>query len=259
MSSNEVMISFNSVSKKYKLGFKKDALRDAIPHFFKSLIKKESEHSGHPKYIWALNNVNFQVKKGEFLGIIGPNGAGKSTILKIISKITKPTQGFVSINGRVGALIEIGAGFHPDLTGRENIYLNGSILGLKKKEIDEKFDRIVEFSELEQFLDTPVKRYSSGMYVRLGFSVAAHLDPDILLIDEVLAVGDMSFQEKCLNRIRHLKENKTTVVFISHNLGAVQKVCNRAIYLKEGQIAVKGETAMVINDYKSSLQRKWNE
>ncbi len=250
MSSNQVMIDFNSVSKRYKLGFKKDALRDAIPNFFKSPFKKQHKHLEHPEYLWALKDVNFQIKKGEFLGIIGPNGAGKSTILKVISKITRPTQGSVSMNGRVGALIEIGAGFHPDLTGRENIYLNGSILGLRKREIDEKFDNIVKFSELEQFIDTPVKRYSSGMYVRLGFSVAAHLDPDILLIDEVLAVGDMSFQEKCLNRIRQLKKNNTTVVFISHNLDSVQKVCTRAIYLNKGQIISEGETERTIEDYK---------
>jgi len=255
MSSNSIMIDFNSVSKKYKLGFKKDALRDALPYFFKNLVKRQPKHLDHPEYLWALKDVSFRVKKGEFFGIIGPNGSGKSTILKIISRITKSTQGSVSINGKVGALIEIGAGFHPDLTGRENIYLNGSVLGLKRKEIQDKFDKIVEFSELKQFIDTPVKRYSSGMYVRLGFSVAVHLDPDILLIDEVLSVGDMNFQEKCLQRINQLKENKTTVIFISHNLDAVQKVCLRTIYIDKGQVIAEGETSKVIDTYKESGKR----
>ncbi len=200
-------------------------------------------------YIWALKDVNFEVERGEALGIMGPNGAGKTTILKLLSSITKPTSGTIKTDGRVSALIELGAGFHPDLTGRENIYLNGAILGLKKREIDERFDDIVAFSELEKFIDTPVKYYSSGMHVRLGFSVAAHINPDILLIDEVLAVGDMSFKRKSLNKMTELRNNDTTIVFVSHNLRSIEIMCKEAIFLVKGNIISRGNVRDVVTAY----------
>ncbi len=187
--------------------------------------------------VWALKDVTFDVKKGEVLGIIGPNGAGKSTVLKVLSRITQPTQGRAVVYGRVGSLLEVGTGFHPELTGRENIYMNGTILGMSKREIDGKFDQIVDFSGVERFLDTPVKRYSSGMQVRLAFAVAAHLDPEILIIDEVLAVGDVEFQQKCLKRMEEVSKGEgTTVLFVSHNLGAIRNLCTRTIVLMKGQI-----------------------
>jgi homopolymeric O-antigen transport system ATP-binding protein len=203
------------------------------------------------KYVdfWALEDVSFQVARGETLGIIGPNGAGKSTILKLLSKITTPTSGEVTINGRLSALIEVGSGFHPELTGRENIYLSGSILGMRRREITDKLSSIIEFAGVRQFIDTPVKRYSSGMYVRLGFSIAAHLQPDILLLDEVLAVGDAAFQAKCYDRIRKMKSNGTTIVFISHDLTAVEFLCDRAMLLSGGKIVGDGLTAQVISAY----------
>jgi lipopolysaccharide transport system ATP-binding protein len=193
--------------------------------------------------------MSFQVKRGESLGIIGPNGAGKSTILKLLSRITAPTEGRLTINGRLSALIEVGSGFHPELTGRENVYLSGSILGMRRSDITKKFDDIVEFAGLREFIDTPVKRYSSGMYVRLGFSIAAQLAPDILLLDEVLAVGDANFKVKCLDRIRELKESGTTIIFISHDLDSVKKLCDRALLIDHGQLRAEGDPADVINSY----------
>ncbi|MEN6553323.1 MAG: ABC transporter ATP-binding protein, partial [Methanobacterium sp.] len=193
--------------------------------------------------------VNFEVERGEVLGIIGRNGAGKSTLLKILSRITYPTEGEVRMRGRVGSLLEVGTGFHQELSGRENIYFNGSILGMKKREIDEKFDEIVKFSGVEKFLDTPVKRYSSGMQVRLAFSVAANLDPEILVVDEVLAVGDAAFQEKCLGKMSEVAKGGRTVLFVSHNMGAVQNLCQRCILLNEGHIITNGKTADVISQY----------
>lgn len=198
---------------------------------------------------WAVRNVSFAVKHGEALGIIGHNGAGKSTILKLIASITAPTEGQIRIFGRLSALIEVGSGFHPELTGRENVYLSGSILGMRRREIAENFDRIVDFAGVRQFIDTPVKRYSSGMYVRLGFAIAAHLNPVVLLLDEVLAVGDASFQEKCLTRINELKHSGTTIVFISHDLGAVERLCDRAILMERGRVAATGTAAEVIAEY----------
>ena len=198
---------------------------------------------------WALRDVSFQVRRGEALGIIGHNGAGKSTILKLLSGITAPTEGAITIDGRLSALIEVGSGFHPELTGRENVFLSGSILGMRRREIAAKLDSIIDFAGIRQFIDTPVKRYSSGMHVRLGFAIAAHLDPDILLLDEVLAVGDAAFQEKCLRRIKELEAAGTTIVFISHDLSAVQRLCERVILMRRGQIAADGPPRDVIQEY----------
>ena len=217
-----------------------------------SLVRKLLSIRKRREDFWALKDISFDVRRAEALGIIGHNGAGKSTILKLLSRITTPTNGEIMINGRLSALIEVGSGFHPELTGRENIYLNGSILGMMRREITQKLESIVEFAELRQFIDTPVKRYSSGMYVRLGFSIAAHLDPDVLLLDEVLAVGDASFQRKCIERIMELKKNGTTIVFISHDLRAVQQLCDRVILLKKGQIETDGDPAETIAFYQSS-------
>ncbi len=202
-----------------------------------------------PHKFWALEDVSFEVQPGEVLGIIGRNGAGKSTLLKILSRITLPTEGEVVIDGRVGSLLEVGTGFHPELTGRENVYMNGTILGMKKAEIDRKFDEIVAFSEVEQFLDTPVKRYSSGMYVRLAFAVAAHLEPEILLVDEVLAVGDASFQKKCLAKMEDVSHAGRTVLFVSHNMPAVARLCHRAILLDGGRLAAAGPAEAVVGQY----------
>lgn len=199
--------------------------------------------------VWALRNVSFEVKQGEIVGIIGRNGAGKSTLLKILSRITAPTEGKARIYGRVSSLLEVGVGFHPELTGRENIYLNGAILGMKKGEIDNKLDEIVAFAEVEKFLDTPVKRYSSGMYVRLGFSVAAHLETEILLVDEVLAVGDVAFQRKCLGKMQDVAGGGRTVLFVSHNMTAVSGLCERAVLLNQGQVSDQGPTASIVSRY----------
>ena len=216
-----------------------------------------------PDIIWALRNVSFEVKEGEIVGIIGLNGSGKSTLLKILSKITDPTEGYAEIRGKVSSLLEVGTGFHPELTGRENIYLNGSILGMKKKEIDRKFDEIVDFSGVEKFIDTPVKRYSSGMRVRLAFAVAAHLEPEIVLIDEVLAVGDIQFQKKCLNKMQDIGQQGRTVLFVSHNMQAVTRLCPRTILLKGGEVIADGPSHQIVSIYMNSerttkAERKWH-
>lgn len=213
---------------------------------------------------WALKNINVQIEKGDRIGIIGHNGAGKSTLLKILSKITTPTDGKVTINGKLSSLLEVGTGFHPELTGRENIYLNGSILGMKRKEIDKKFADIVEFSEVERFLDTPVKKYSSGMYIKLAFSVAAHLDPDILIIDEVLSVGDAQFQKKSIGKMKNINSDGKTVIFVSHNLAAVKSFCNKVILMNEGEIIYFGDTQEALNMYLGEYhyaryKKIWNE
>jgi lipopolysaccharide transport system ATP-binding protein len=204
--------------------------------------------------VWALKDVSFEVKQGEVLGIIGRNGAGKSTLLKVLSRITEPTTGRVQMHGRVGALLEVGTGFHPELTGRENVYLNGSILGMEKKYIDRKFDEIVEFSGVENFIDTPVKRYSSGMYLRLAFSVAAHLEPEILVVDEVLAVGDADFQKKCLGKMGEVARDGRTVFFVSHNMSAIQSLCTNAIQLERGAVVGQGNVADQIGTYLRGAQ-----
>ena len=220
-----------------------------------------SPHSAHEEF-WALRNVSFEIKQGERVGIIGRNGAGKSTLLKILSRITEPTTGRVSIKGRIASLLEVGTGFHPELTGRENIYLNGAILGMAKIEIKKNFDEIVAFAEVEKFLDTPVKRYSSGMYVRLAFAVAAHLEPEILVVDEVLAVGDAQFQKKCLGKMEEVGREGRTVLFVSHNMTALKILCSRAMLLDKGDMVTEGETQAVVNHYlqnmtNSVLEQVW--
>ncbi len=210
-------------------------------------------------YLWALKDVSFNVEQGEVLGIIGRNGAGKSTLLKILSRITAPTSGEVKIKGRVASLLEVGTGFHPDLTGRENVYLNGSILGMTRKEVERKFDEIVAFAEIEQFIDTPVKRYSSGMYVRLAFAVAAHLEPEILLVDEVLAVGDAGFQKRCIGKMGEVAKGGRTVLFVSHNMQAIQSLCRRVVRIDCGRIAEWGDPRSVVSAYLSSLSVRGNE
>jgi ABC-type polysaccharide/polyol phosphate transport system ATPase subunit len=238
-------LKFDRVSKKY-LVHEKALAGDASSH---PLIRKLQSLRRRATNFWAVHDVSFEVRRGEALGIIGHNGAGKSTILKLLSNITTPTSGEITVNGRLSALIEVGSGFHPELTGRENIYLNGSILGMRRREISRKLDSIVDFAGVRQFIDTPVKRYSSGMYVRLGFSIAAFLDPDILLLDEVLAVGDAAFQLKCLERITELKRAGTTIVFISHDLGAVERLCDRVLLIERGEVAASGAPRDVIADY----------
>ena len=237
-------LRLQGVSKKYRIRRESDSAGTSWLHRWSSFTRKED--------FWALQDVSFEVRRGEALGIIGHNGAGKSTILKLLSRITTPSSGEIMINGRLSALIEVASGFHPELTGRENIYLSGSILGMLRRDITKKFDSIVNFAELRQFIDTPAKRYSSGMYVRLGFSIAAHLNPDILLLDEVLAVGDASFQQKCIQRVMELRERGTTIVFISHDLRAVQKLCNRVILLRKGRIEADGDPAETIALYQSA-------
>ena len=238
---------FDKVSKRYRVRGETEDEPARNP------ILRKSQNLRRPAQdFWALKDVSFEVARGESLGIIGHNGAGKSTILKLLANITSPTTGEITINGRLSALIEVGSGFHPELTGRENIYLNGSILGMTRREITDKLDSIVEFAGINQFLDTPVKRFSSGMYVRLGFSIAAHLDPDILLLDEVLAVGDASFQARCLQRIDELRNSGTTIVFISHDLGAVERVCERVLLLNAGNIVKNGPPNEVIRAYESN-------
>jgi lipopolysaccharide transport system ATP-binding protein len=253
------IIEVKNLGKKYDInrqGGGYVTLREVIMNIVKSPFKfaktkvKQAVGLEKKEEFWALNDVNFQVKRGEIIGIIGPNGAGKSTLLKILSQITPPTTGEIRIKGRVGSLLEVGTGFHPELTGRENIFLNGAILGMTKKETASKFDDIAEFSGIGKFLDTPVKYYSSGMYVRLAFSVAAHMEPDILVVDEVLAVGDAEFQKKCLGKMNDItKSGARTILFVSHNLDAIERLCTKTILLKKGNILKFGDTREVINYY----------
>lgn len=241
----KTIIKVENISKRYRLGTKEHSF--SIQESFLNIFKKRKPK----KIFWALKNINFGVKEGEVLGIIGANGAGKSTLLKILSQITPPTSGRITVNGRIASLLEVGTGFHPEFTGRENIYLNGAILGMTHKEIKSKFDEIVAFSEIEKFLDTPVKRYSSGMYVRLAFAVAAHLEPDILIVDEVLSVGDANFQKKCLGKMQDVSKGGRTVLFVSHNMGAVRQLCNSCLLLKKGLIVARGQPSEIINTYLS--------
>jgi len=245
-------IEFNQVWKKFKKGEKFNSLRDMIPNIFRNAASKISrKNSLEEREFWAVKDVSFGLKKGEVIGIIGPNGAGKSTILKLLSGIIVPNKGTMNINGRLSALIEVTAGFHPELTGRENVYLNGTILGMKKKEIDERFDDIVDFSGIGEFIDTPVKRYSSGMFSRLGFSVAAHVNPDILLVDEVLAVGDIAFQAKCAQKMRDLFNSGVTIILVSHNIPLIQNLCERVILLDKGEVLKEGSPDEVIPFYEN--------
>lgn len=240
-------ISIQNLSKSYIIGKQKESsFRHALANVFKKRMKK-GEH------FWALKDVSFDVKQGEVIGIIGKNGAGKSTLLKVLSKITQPTEGRIEINGRVASLLEVGTGFHPELTGRENIYLNGTLLGMTRKEVAEKLEEIVEFSGVRKFIDTPVKHYSSGMYVRLAFSVAAHLEPEILIIDEVLAVGDAEFQKKCLGKMKDVSGEGRTVIFVSHDLAAVKKLCTKGILLKDGQKVFEGCIEETISEYRKAF------
>lgn len=244
----EIALKLEGVSKKYSIGKEKDgSFRGSLSSVFKKSSTKTEE-------FWALKDVSFEIEKGDVVGIIGKNGAGKSTLLKILSQITRPTEGRIEINGRIASLLEVGTGFHPELTGRENIFLNGTILGMTRKEVAAKFDEIVAFSGIEKFIDTPVKHYSSGMYVRLAFAVAAHLEPEILIIDEVLAVGDAEFQKKCLGKMKDVAGEGRTVLFVSHNLGAVSTLCNKGIVLEKGNMRFIGNINDSIQKYIDSDQ-----
>src|SRR6266699_40387 len=253
---SDTAIKCEGICKQYRIGEREKykALRDVITDAIKSPFRRlrqaadGSESNGKPT-IWALQDVSFEVRQGEIVGIIGRNGAGKSTLLKILSRITEATEGRVELHGRVGSLLEVGTGFHPELTGRENIYLNGAILGMKRSEINRKFDAIVEFSGVPKFIDTPVKRYSSGMFVRLAFSVAAHFEPEIMIVDEVLAVGDADFQRRSLGRMEDLGDSGRTVMFVSHNLQGILQLCDRALLLQDGKIVREGSTHDVVAYY----------
>ena len=261
---SDVAIRVEGLSKRYRIGLResyktlRDSLADAIRAPFRRIMSLgrpvNQQQEGQDAHIWALQDVSFEVRRGEVLGTIGPNGAGKSTLLKILSRITEPTEGYAEIRGRVGSLLEVGTGFHPELTGRENIYLSGAILGMKRTEIVRKFDEIADFSGVEKFLDTPVKRYSSGMYLRLAFAVAAHLDPEILLVDEVLAVGDAAFQQKCLGKMNEVARGGRTVLFVSHNMAAVRNLCSLALFIDKGQVAFAGAADEVIQRYLSDVR-----
>jgi lipopolysaccharide transport system ATP-binding protein len=261
MSSDNISIRVNHLSKQYVLGGPQEpyhTFRDAIVNSLKAPLK--IFHKTPPvEGFWALKDVSFEVERGEVVGIIGRNGAGKSTMLKILSRITSPTEGTIELHGRIGSLLEVGTGFHQELTGRENIYLSGSILGMKRREIDVKLDEIVKFSEIEKFLDTPVKRYSSGMYIRLAFAVAAHLDTEILLVDEVLAVGDVSFQNKCLGKMGDVVNEGRTVLFVSHNMTFINQLCDRTILLENGRLINDGDTNSVITKYLSKYSENKGE
>jgi lipopolysaccharide transport system ATP-binding protein len=258
---SDIAIRGKNLGKRYRLGQREPykTLRDVVTEAFTAPFRRWRKQNlpisqspfRDPKsdHIWALKDVSFEIKQGEVVGVIGRNGAGKSTLLKILSRTTEPTEGYVEIYGRIGSLLEVGTGFSPELTGRENIYLNAAILGMKRREIDRKFDEIVAFAEIEKFLDTPVKRYSSGMYVRLAFAVAAHLEPEILLVDEVLAVGDAAFQKKCLGKMGEVAKGGRTVLFVSHNLRAIERLCSASILLNQGRITHTGPTLGVINTY----------
>jgi ABC-type polysaccharide/polyol phosphate transport system ATPase subunit len=267
---NELAVSTENLSKKYRLGvINRRMLVDQIeswlsrrlgrPDPHASVFEKATDRMPTPYDFWALKDVTFEIKKGDIVGVMGRNGSGKSTLLKLLSRITAPTKGSAMMNGRVASLLEVGTGFNFELTGKENVYLNGSILGLKQKEIDSRYERIVEFAEIPDFMDTPVKRYSSGMRVRLAFAVAAHLEPEILILDEVLAVGDVKFQEKCLNRINEIKDSGVTVLFVSHSTENVLELCNQGLLLHEGQLAAQGTAEEVTRHYLNSLHLAGHE
>ncbi|MDF1519185.1 MAG: ABC transporter ATP-binding protein [Brevefilum sp.] len=253
---SELAIRVENISKQYRIGLaqeRPDTLRDLLTMGFRrfkhKLSRKGSGRYDDPGHIWALKDVSFEVERGQVLGIVGRNGAGKSTLLKILSRVTDPTEGYGEIHGRVGSLLEVGTGFHPELSGRENIYLNGAILGMRREEINRKFDEIVEFSEVGKFIDTPVKRFSSGMYLRLAFAVAAHLEPEILVVDEVLAVGDAEFQRKCLGKMNDVAQEGRTVLFVSHNMSAILRLTQETIVLDQGKIVLRAPTPEAVDHY----------
>jgi lipopolysaccharide transport system ATP-binding protein len=259
---SDIAVKVENLGKKYVIGHQQEgahryrALRDVIADGVKSFGRKSSRVKGksgvpHKEDFWALKDVSFEIKQGEVVGIIGRNGAGKSTLLKILSRITEPTTGKITLKGRVASLLEVGTGFHPELTGRENIFLNGAILGMSRAEINRKFDEIVDFAEISRFLDTPVKRYSSGMYVRLAFAVAAHLEPEILVVDEVLAVGDAAFQKKCLGKMGSVARDGRTILFVSHDMPTIQSLCQRAYLIDMGRLSLEGDTDFIISRYLS--------
>ena len=267
---SDVVIAVENLSKRYLVGHRSvqresyTALRDVLGREISNFMRKAADvvsgrqvvEGDEVEEFWALKDVSFEVKRGEVLGIVGRNGAGKSTLLKILSRITEPTKGRIVLKGRVASLLEVGTGFHPELTGRENIFLNGAILGMTHREILKKFDEIVAFSETEKFLDMPVKHYSSGMYVRLAFAVAAHLEPDILVVDEVLAVGDVAFQRKCLGKMQDaVSKDGRTILFVSHNLAAIENMCKSALLLADGRTVVQGETSVVVQEYLQDVDR----
>jgi lipopolysaccharide transport system ATP-binding protein len=271
----DVAIRVDGLSKRYRIGGKRESyktLRDTLSEVLVSPFRRVGElwHGQTPKAAaldnttWALQDISFEIKRGEIVGIIGRNGAGKSTLLKILSRIVEPTEGYAEIHGRVGSLLEVGTGFHLELTGRENIYLNGAILGMKRAEIERKFDEIVAFAEVGKFIDTPVKYYSSGMHMRLAFAVAAHLEPEILLIDEVLAVGDARFQKKCLNKMQDVGQQGRTVLFVSHNMPSITRLCERTMLLDEGRVQLDGESSQVVSMYLNAglgttAAREWTD
>ncbi len=247
MPDHNIAISVRGVSKSYSIlheSQRHTTAAEALIHSIKTIGKKQTSET-----FWALKDVSFDINKGDVVGIVGRNGAGKSTLLKILSRITEPTSGQIELYGRVGSLLEVGTGFHPELTGRENVFLNGAVLGMSRREIASHFDAIVDFAGVEKFLDTPVKRYSSGMYVRLAFAVAAHLEPEILIVDEVLAVGDAEFQSKCLGKMQDVAAHGRTVIFVSHNMAAVRQLCSSAILMKGGQVADSGDTGSIVSQY----------
>lgn len=261
----DIILKAENISKQYRLGqVGTGTLSHDLNRWWHQIRGKENPYlkigetndrstKGSSEYVWALQNINFEVERGEVLGIIGKNGAGKSTLLKILSKVTAPTTGRIRYKGRIASLLEVGTGFHPEMTGRENIFLNGAILGMTKKEITSKLDEIIDFSGCERYIDTPVKRYSSGMYVRLAFAVAAHLESEILIVDEVLSVGDAEFQKKCMNKMSNISKGEgRTVLFVSHNIAAISAICNKGVYLKNGQIYSTGDIQKVISDYIST-------
>jgi lipopolysaccharide transport system ATP-binding protein len=268
-------IHVEGIGKRYQIGAapqRYNTLRDSIAQYAVAPFKRAGKllrgqaygAAGLDEIFWALRDIDFQVNEGDVVGVIGRNGAGKSTLLKVLSRITEPTEGFAVVNGRVGSLLEVGTGFHPELTGRENIFLNGAILGMRKTEIQRKFDEIVDFSEIEQFIDTPVKYYSSGMYVRLAFAVAAHMEAEILLIDEVLSVGDVAFQRKCLGKMGEVAGGGRTIIFVSHNMHTVTRLCDRVLMLDHGRLAADGPSAQVVHQYLSSgvgtsAAREWTD
>lgn len=252
---SDVALRMEHVYKKFRKGEVYDSLRDLVPALTGRMFQQQELAENDSREFWALQDVSYEVRRGEAFAILGPNGAGKSTMLKLLSRIMKPTSGSLHVFGRVSALIELAAGFHQDLTGRENVYLYGTILGMRKQEINSKFEEIVEFSGLAEFIDTPIKRYSSGMYARLGFAVAAHVNPDVLLVDEVLSVGDALFQRKCVEHMRTIIRNGATVLFVSHNLKTVAEFCSRTLLLDHGRTVAMGPTPQVINEYMTLLQQ----